>query len=357
MPTGNGCARCTSPPGSSTADVRRTRCHSLDARWKPIRSSIRAGPAPGWPRPASRSLGIGILHAAGDSRGQAQEILGVPCVDSLGLGLERAVAEDRVVNRAAGETTRGGRFRHLKILLRVESDQRQPLPDVAEEEQRFVAADAALARHAGQGGVDLGEAVRAAAGVFFPEAQEEIDAGRMMLMIRVKRGDEHGGIEKRLHWLSPAFRRWRCARMVRSVSSVSPAVSGLPVRNTQTPRSFCRGVAPRLGRKVTSSPLTVRSRVSPGERCISSRRALGRTTRPARSRVTLEFISPFYYGFSHLGNGISASHHAPTIKVREHPQPLEFKCDGGGLGMISPEERFRITVGTASRIISLTSPK
>lgn len=152
-------------------------------------------------------MGIGILHAAGDSRRQAQEIFGVPCVDHLGLGLERAVAKDRVVNRAAGETARGGRFRHLKIFLLVESDQREPLPDVAEEEQRFVAADAVLARHARQGGVNLSEAVRAAAGVFFPEAQEEIDARRMMLMIRVKRGDEHGGIEKCLHWLCPAFRR------------------------------------------------------------------------------------------------------------------------------------------------------
>lgn len=38
----------------------------------------------------------------------------------------------------------------MKILLVVESDEREPLPDVAEEQQRFVATDAALARHPGQ---------------------------------------------------------------------------------------------------------------------------------------------------------------------------------------------------------------
>jgi hypothetical protein len=47
--------------------------------------------------------------------------------------------------------------------------------------------------------------MRSAAGASFTEAQEEIDAGRMMPMIGVKRGDEHGRIEKRLHRLSPPF--------------------------------------------------------------------------------------------------------------------------------------------------------
>lgn len=41
----------------------------------------------------NESLGIGILYAPSDSRGQTQEILGVLCVDHLGLGLERAVAD------------------------------------------------------------------------------------------------------------------------------------------------------------------------------------------------------------------------------------------------------------------------
>ena len=100
-------------------------------------------------------------------------ILGVPSVDNLGPGFERAVAEDRVVNRAAGETGRGGAFRHLKILLLLESDERQPVPNVAEEQKRLVTADAPLARHSGEGGVNLGETVRTAAGVLFHEAQED----------------------------------------------------------------------------------------------------------------------------------------------------------------------------------------
>jgi hypothetical protein len=51
--------------------------------------------------PPLRALAIGIFHAVGDGRGQAQKILGVPCVDNLGIGFERAVAENRIVNRAA----------------------------------------------------------------------------------------------------------------------------------------------------------------------------------------------------------------------------------------------------------------
>ncbi len=66
-------------------------------------------------------------------------------------------------------------------------------------------ATTTLTRAAGQGSVDLGETMRAAAGIFLPESKKEIDAGRMMFVIRVKRGDEHRGIKKGLHLLPPAF--------------------------------------------------------------------------------------------------------------------------------------------------------
>ena len=114
-----------------------------------------------------------MLHAAGDGRREAQKILGVPGVDDLGLRFERTMAKDRVVNCAPGKIGRGGRFRHSKILPLVESDDRQPFPDVTEELQRLIAADAAPARHPGQDGIDLGKAVGAAAGFSFSEAQEE----------------------------------------------------------------------------------------------------------------------------------------------------------------------------------------
>ena len=91
-----------------------------------------------------QSLVPGLLNAVGDGRGQPQEILGIPCVDDLGLGLECPVSEDRVIDRPASKTGRGRRFRYLKILLLVESYDRQPFPDVAEEQQRFVPADVVL---------------------------------------------------------------------------------------------------------------------------------------------------------------------------------------------------------------------
>ena len=137
----------------------------------------------------------GILDPVGDSRGQAQKIFGVPGVDNFGPGFERAVAEDRVVDRAAGKIGGGGRFHHFKILPLVKGDHRQPLPDVTQEKHRFVAAYAARAWQTSEDGVNLGQAVRAATGGFLSEAQEEIDAGSMVLMVCVKRGHEHRRIK------------------------------------------------------------------------------------------------------------------------------------------------------------------
>jgi len=149
------------------------------------------------------------LHTAGDEGGQSQKILGIPGVDGRGVGLEGAMPEDGVIDCAAGDACRGGSFQHLKILLLVESHDREALADIADEQQDLVAAGAPGRAHAGERGVDFGEAVRAAAGVTFFAAPEKIEARLVVRVIGVERGDQHGGVQECLHLLSPALCRSR----------------------------------------------------------------------------------------------------------------------------------------------------
>ena len=118
-----------------------------------------------------RSL-IGSLDAARDGRRHPQEILRVPGVESFSFGLERAIPEKGVVNCAAGEIRRRGLLDNLKILTLAKGDNRKILADVADKEERGVAAHPPFAGHSGEGGICLGEAVRAAAGTLLSKAQE-----------------------------------------------------------------------------------------------------------------------------------------------------------------------------------------
>jgi len=123
----------------------------------------------------------------------------------------------------------------------------------------------------------------------------------------------------------------RCVRIVWSVSSVSAAVRGCPVRNTQTPRSFCRGVALRLGRNVSSSPCTTRSKVSPGESRSRSRTDLGTTMRPARSRLTVPRTMTLCHGACYWQMALSLAAAVrfvnsvlPRIVSHQRRQPAAF---------------------------------
>ena len=149
---------------------------------------------------------IQSLIGASDERrnlwGQAQEILRVPSVEGLGLGLERATTEQGVVNRATGQPRHGGFFDKLKIFALVKGDECQVFADVVQEQEGRVASDAPLAGHRRERGVYLGKTVGSATGVHLAKAQEQIEAGGVVLMIAVKGGDKHGGVEERVHWAS-----------------------------------------------------------------------------------------------------------------------------------------------------------
>src|SRR5713226_8026452 len=148
----------------------------------------------------------GSFHAAGDCRTKPREVPGVPGIDGLRLRFDCAMGEKGVVNSAAGDAERGGRLKRLEIFLVVETYDRQPLPYITEEQHRFVAADALPARPAGNRGINFRQAVSSAAGFVLPEAEKEIDAELMKLMMRVKGGDQDGGIKECFHrGRSPVF--------------------------------------------------------------------------------------------------------------------------------------------------------
>jgi len=118
-----------------------------------------------------RPLGlVGRLHAARDGRGKPQKIFRVPSIENFGAGLERAVSEDCIVDRAARQTGLGASYRRSKVLVCLETDERQLLSDIAQEQKRLVSAYPSRRRHAGQDGIDLGQTVRAAASVVSSEA-------------------------------------------------------------------------------------------------------------------------------------------------------------------------------------------
>src|SRR6266851_6255360 len=168
-----------------------------------------------WTRGVQKTLRR--AHTKRNRLRQPQKIVCVPCVDHLGICLQRALSEDRIIDGATGEARASGSFRDLNVLPLVERDQRQPVTDVAEKQQRLVATHAAWRGHAGQRGVDLSQAVCAAARVVLPEAQEEIDTWLMMFMVGVEGGHQHRRVKKRLHPSAPGLRRLRSVRILWSV--------------------------------------------------------------------------------------------------------------------------------------------
>ena len=92
------------------------------------------------------------------------------------------------------------------------------------------------------------------------------------------------------------------------------AASGCPVRKTQTPRSLVKGVVPRTGRKVISSPASSHSNESPGPRRSSSLSDFGMTIRPALSRVSRVFIMARYNGSTQTSMPPEAKPAGPLVE-------------------------------------------
>jgi hypothetical protein len=87
------------------------------------------------------------------------------------------MSEDRVIDRPAEDAGRRGIVEHSKILLLVETHEREALADIGNEEKSLVAARAPGGdSHAGEGAVDFGKAVQATARLSFLAADKKIEA-------------------------------------------------------------------------------------------------------------------------------------------------------------------------------------
>lgn len=123
----------------------------------------------------------------------------IPGIDCLGLGFERTLREHGVVDCSADDSGQSGLSHGIGILVRRERNDREPLPNVPDEEQRLIAADPMLAGHSGQGGVYFREAVSAAATGSLIESSEQTEARALVNVFAVEDRHEYRGIEKPLH--------------------------------------------------------------------------------------------------------------------------------------------------------------
>src|ERR1035441_3270517 len=113
-------------------------------------------------RDAEKGLGWGAQ--ASDDFGSALTVVtNVPGIDRFGFGFEGAMGKHGVVDFAANDSERGRRAQGVSVFIRIQSDYREAIANVADEEHCLSAADAALARHSRQSGINLGQTVRSAA--------------------------------------------------------------------------------------------------------------------------------------------------------------------------------------------------
>jgi hypothetical protein len=109
--------------------------------------------------------------------------------------LEGAGGQESVVNDAANNADGGELLEQVSVFVRVQRHNGQPLPDVGDEKNPLVAADAMFAGHPGQRGINLQETMRSAANILFGEPDEEIQTGGMMRMVAVKNRHQNRGIQ------------------------------------------------------------------------------------------------------------------------------------------------------------------
>ena len=87
----------------------------------------------------------------------------VPSVDCLRFGFEGTMRQHGIIDAAPDYAQSGRGLQSVGVFIAIQRDDGQALADVADEEHCLFAADAALARHPRQSGVNLGQTVRSAA--------------------------------------------------------------------------------------------------------------------------------------------------------------------------------------------------
>ena len=108
-----------------------------------------------------RSLALcWCFHPGRNSLPEAREMFGVPGVNGLGLRLDGALSDQRIIDGSTGHTASRSPVQHGNILLFGERDQREALTDVVQEEHRLIGIDAVFAGHPGQDRIEFCQAVR-----------------------------------------------------------------------------------------------------------------------------------------------------------------------------------------------------
>lgn len=156
----------------------------------------------------------------------------VPRIDQLGFGLERAPDEQPVVDGAAGDAHRRHFGDGVEILVGIERDGGQPLPEISDKCKRAVGGGAMRRRQARQCGVDFRQGVRRTKRARMSEKCGE--ACFVMDMLLVKERHEDGRIEKRLHDF-PSHLASRSLRIAWTTEFTIATVSGAPVSRTNIP--------------------------------------------------------------------------------------------------------------------------
>jgi len=144
------------------------------------------------------------------------EVPDVPSINRIGVALERAAREQRIINYASDYSGRGGAFDGAVIFAVVEGDHYKPLANVVKEEQGLFAAKTMSSRQSGQSRVNRGQTMRRAATLAAPGFNKDFQARRMMFIVFHEDGDKDRCVEERVQRLRARF-AWSRSCLTRSV--------------------------------------------------------------------------------------------------------------------------------------------
>src|SRR5579871_3942108 len=231
------------------------------------------------------------------------EMFQVPGVNGFGVALSGALQQQSVINAPASNAAFCRRADRFVILLRAQRHRSEPLANLFNKQCGLFRGNLWPYGKRREHRKKLSQHVLATSRLLGRRWREQLQTGRMMLMIAPETCDQHRSVEKPLHFKSSRMRSSRTA----SICSCSDSVAGLPLRYTHTPRSFFSVACARTGRNTICWSFSSTRSSSPASSRSLSRVSFGRTTRPALSMgmalmdAILRWKIPFV-------NGIHESH-------------------------------------------------
>src|SRR5579871_554064 len=207
------------------------------------------------------------------------EMFQVPGVNGFGVALSGALQQQSVINAPASNAAFCRRADRFVILLRAQRHRSEPLANLFNKQCGLFRGNLWPYGKRREHRKKLSQHVLATSRLLGRRWREQLQTGRMMLMIAPETCDQHRSVEKPLHFKSSRMRSSRTA----SICSCSDSVAGLPLRYTHTPRSFFSVACARTGRNTICWSFSSTRSSSPASSRSLSRVSFGRTTRPALS--------------------------------------------------------------------------